>query len=635
MVTKDKIKKEIKKILFDEEPSHSFDIPYSRITSFVYACAIAVTTYLYVNLYDNYPHILKNRQELDKILGYETVLDNEIRNAIINNENLPEEYKEAALELLEEELRNHPNSDLRIFYENIKDMMLEEIEPKEFKKLYPGIAGFYDFMTNTIHTTTDATRETKLHELRHSFDHFKIRVNGRNYIVTTAKGDFLDEAMTNKQISELTKVNTYRIEGRILEYFMTFTNYTYEDYQKTGINTLIEKLKEKYPEVKVNDLIRELDKMCDSDKKNITTTYLSEKREVLYELFKICLAEIKNCTEETKYNPFIEFSKLLVDEGNTDLLMEYLSLYNEELITLGYKPINKEELHTIYKPYQDCIYLAYQPGVIIPIKVEDNKGINLDTKKEIDYREFQYVEIPYLEYMIKSCALKYPNEVGTPRFWIHLNEEYHLISPVLYELIPIYYNNTLITYNYISNLTLKISVDDIGNISYALFNSKNELLFQIGELNIENISVIPLKEYMDLYIDKNRLDLEDILNDNYLLEAFKRKSIRYNFDYKDGQFVIRDNYFIVFSENPSKRYYMKHCAIITTEENNLMLVMGDGYEIPLESKTDEGVYFDLKTVLKSLGIFNEEQIEYCYSKEKLKNLCEIYIYNLNHGTRAR
>ncbi len=80
-------------------------------------------------------------KELDAYIGELDVTKEMVIEAINKNDNLNVRYKRIALTLVDKLVEKFPNINLRIFYENIKDMKVLEYTREEFNEIYPDARG--------------------------------------------------------------------------------------------------------------------------------------------------------------------------------------------------------------------------------------------------------------------------------------------------------------------------------------------------------------------------------------------------------------------------------------------------------------------------------------------------------------
>lgn len=270
--------------------------------------------------------LIKNTDELDSVLGYKSVSTEEIINAINANNKMDEFHKKCAIDLANFIKNKYPDTDARIFYENMKDVSVVETAKYLMGK---SIAGTYDSLDNIVTLRTDYkdTREVVIHEFAHSYHHWVENTVLSPKCRVEPAGNFLDEAMTNKTIDGLVKTHTYRQEGRVLDYFLSCIDYDYYDYEQEGISKLIILLKEKYDNVDIDYIINVMDTIMDTNYNIDENIRIEDNQELLDEMFKICISNMDE-NSLSIYQPLIDFLRVIDHNYNPNLLSHYLDEYN-------------------------------------------------------------------------------------------------------------------------------------------------------------------------------------------------------------------------------------------------------------------------------------------------------------------
>lgn len=280
---------------------------------------------------------------LDTYLGTSSVPLEELINVINNNPNIDDIYKENAIKLAKYIHDKYPNTDNRIFYDNMKNLAIEELEDNEENK---HIAGSYNSLTNVIsiknrddteEKSTDSNsfeNEVIIHELSHAYHCWANRGSENPYYRSSNIGHSLDEAMNNKVIEGLfeNSTHTYQREGKLLNYLLTFVSYTYYDYEQGGIDKLYNLLKENYPEVDIDYIFNFSDTMCTASLKQGQYINIEEEPEYLDCLFNLC---IHNINYNNKYESLVNFFKLIDYNNYPDLVTKYTNEYNDILKEKG------------------------------------------------------------------------------------------------------------------------------------------------------------------------------------------------------------------------------------------------------------------------------------------------------------
>lgn len=287
---------------------------------------------LVVNFVDG--SIINHTSELDEILGYKSVSVDEIIDAINANDKIDEYYKNFAINFVKFMKNKYPLTDQRIFYENVKNMLVCVSNDKEMGEY---IAGTYNSVDNVTTIRDDHVNSEQVitHEFAHSYHHWKEDSISFPKYRTDLVGYALDEAMTNKIISGLVNTTTYVREGKVLDYFLSCVEYDYYDYETEGIAKLITLLKEKYSNVDIDYLIDAIDTMKDTEANLGGNIKLEENIHILDQFFMICCSNINESNSDI-YKPFADFLELFDLQEYKDLANEYLTRYNNLLIENGY-----------------------------------------------------------------------------------------------------------------------------------------------------------------------------------------------------------------------------------------------------------------------------------------------------------
>lgn len=295
---------------------------------------------------------------LDNYLGTSSVSEEELIDAINNNPNLSDYVKEHAIMLAKHIKDKYPNTDNRIFYDNIKTLKSEELDDNVTNK---HLAGCYNILSNLIKIKKEYAEsdETLLHELSHVYHHINLSGNVR----TETIGESFNEAMTNKVIkgmilptqdsnNETLYTHTYQREEKILDYLLTLVDYNYYDYEQEGINKLYNLLKSKYPEVDITYIFYFSDTMCQTQNSTGENIKIEESLEFLDCLFDLCTYNIDSI--ENVYQPLINFLQLIDINNYSDVATNYIKQYNNVLKQLGYNQdiLDKDEIYDLINNYK-------------------------------------------------------------------------------------------------------------------------------------------------------------------------------------------------------------------------------------------------------------------------------------------
>ena len=357
-------------------------------------------------------------QKLDKSLGKESIPLDEVIDAINNNDNLNEKYKECAIKLAKFLSMKYPLTDNRIFYYNIKDMRIKKLPDNIF---YKHIAGIYEVDYNIIKIKEkwNNDEEVILHELAHSYHHWCSK-NDLKYR-TTILGSSLDEAMTNKVISGITEATTYQREGKILDYLLTLVNYDYYDYEKGGITKLYNMLKEKYPLTDIDYIFNCSDAMCDTETNTGEKIKIEETPEFLDVMFNLCIESINQ--DSNLYVNILNFLNLIDCKSYSSIAENYINKYNQIL-----KEMNKD--------------------ITIPNDIiKDSKNINKYLANYKNYLFSSEYKYPKNDKSKKEMYEQFNDYLNSNNSFIS-NYDNNILINIFSEMLDLY-NNYLISNGYV------------------------------------------------------------------------------------------------------------------------------------------------------------------------------------------
>jgi hypothetical protein len=199
---------------------------------------------------------------LDKVFDYKTVSVDEIKKAIANNNDIPSSFKGLINEYVDSIAKKYPKIELRIFYENIKDLKVVECDKFGMleKTLNINASGCYVAKENTIYVFED--KEYKkgtwdyqviYHELSHclrtrNFDkdgkHYRLKFAGNKYYNTTTE-EALNSLFTVSLFDYEEKDIAYQLQSNIHSVMIeSMDNYSLEDYANHSYKYYVNKLDE-------------------------------------------------------------------------------------------------------------------------------------------------------------------------------------------------------------------------------------------------------------------------------------------------------------------------------------------------------------------------------------------------------
>lgn len=532
-------------------------------------------------------------QKLDKNLGKESVPLDEVINAINNNDNLDEKYKECAIKLAKYINMKYPLTDNRIFYDNIKNMRIKKL-PDNI--LYKHLAGIYEVDYNTIKIKEkwNSDEEVILHELAHSYHHWHSKNDLVGTYRTTILGSLLDEAMTNKVISGITETTTYQREGKILDYLLTLINYNYYDYEQGGITKLYNMLKEKYPLTDMDYIFNCSDAMCDTEINTGENIKIEETPEFLDAMFNLCIESINQ--DNNLYVNILNFLNLIDCKSYPSIAENYINKYNQVLKDMN---IDITIPNDIIKDSENINkYLANFKNYLFN---SEYKYPNNDKSKKEMYEQFN----DYL-YSNNSFISNYDNNILINIFseMLDLYNNY-LISNgyVKEELITKeqffskfsnYLNITIKGYCVTTNDEIYLIIDIPEN--NKLYNQKTRMpvINQDGKISLININDIVIKDdikcqnqfisyiFNNLVNNKN-YNINELLTNYFQISPFKYQKISLNINGNEIKTDYLKNLNVIIGENIDgtnsfKLIDIKGKTIYETENSSSKFVTLDFYD---------------------------------------------------------
>ena len=547
-----------------------------------------------------------NTADLDEILGYTSVSREEIMEAINNNPNLSEDYKILVRNLVNKYLEVVPNADLRIFYENIKTLKIIEVpEEKVQEVIEENAVGSYNSYENQISLKDEISLETIYHELAHVIESYCKILDNNVMLLRSSENRALNEAMNTKIVELLTSDSSYYYEKAVLNYLLSFVDYTLEDYNKYGIDELINRLKDKYPNIDYDDLTFRINVFSSWGKYLDAGMSLEADKSLLDELFNLALASIN--LDGYVYEPFINFVKLL--NNNQELKDSYFEQYNNYLLSLNYTDIiTLDELNEIGNKYQDFYDVSYYQNELYLTNVYTDEhsneiiqivhGNQIETIDAVD--AFPNVK-SNINKAIRLNYLKYKDIYGTQDFWRKMFEENDLVCEHDYKKISIYLNGSFITEDYVNNLEVMISKDEFGNMVYNLAKKDNpntkEYLYKAN-----------LGDYVNFYNFDDKLELSYVFNDYYLKQAISKGAFP-NVILTNKKIIFLTDYTLYVTDE-DKYYPIDECYLIN--DNGKISIPQLDIEIDRELPSNNPI--NLLEVIKNIESSREDVFLYRYSK---------------------
>lgn len=338
-----------------------------------------------------------DRALIDNYYNNEQITRDDVVAVINNNDNLSDYYKQIAIQVLDLNLELDPEINLRIYYENMKDMrIIVQSWEAISKNNTMNIAGYFTPVGRDIYLCQDFAHNDQhvAHEFTHAV-HNLIDSSGKDILfIHETRGYSLEEAMTNRIISNLWGYEpTYNIQQKLLSFLIdNVDDFNYHIYNEKGIMGLINELRDKYPNIDIDYIVDYIDTFTTTDYKiGNTQTQPLEDFEFVDELFNIA---VNNIDKDDVYLSFETFIKLFDNNIDANMYSKYQNMYLDKLKEL--KLINDNQFEMIKSFNSICFfdgklyfgdnvnnsYYDYDNGCFIQIGL-DKHAIFLDLSAKI------------------------------------------------------------------------------------------------------------------------------------------------------------------------------------------------------------------------------------------------------------
>lgn len=615
--------------------------------------------------YSYFENISKINELVD--YSYSDINKEDVIKAIERNPYIDDIYKEYAKIILEYMTNKYPKIDLRIFYENMLALDIEIVDSFEDEIA----VGTFTSSDDTIRLLKgyEYNSKTIIHELLHSFYSFfgidketgayYIRYDDNNSIYNEALIESLACSIVNSinkyQVDTFDSYSLYQSE---LNYLLSLTDFDYYSVFKYGTSTLIDIVKEKYPNVDIDFISKNTYDLYEKSKiENISN---DELRILLNENFKLCLYSIKDSKNDL-YESFINFCKIIDLQYNKELYEEYFNRYNSYLIKNGMNTINIDELDK---------RISYEKMIIRKF----NEGLNNIDKinSEHIYEEF-YKILDDIHVSINAKLTGMLLEIYNDYLFCHGYTSDEVVNSKTFNKFMLDYNNIKgfigvkndKVYPFISNNSRtytilnedgSISDIDINNVMY-FYNNVNWIDIFMKYSNKEKLEYTDLNEIMNnlvpevLYNDVPILINGNLIgnyniNDlavNYYLDSnnnikykvttlygdilYSEDNLDYSCSWLPFRSFIKYNCFNtnsvelsnLLNDNYIKDYILNHGSVY--DEDNML------YDSFIYNKANDKLSYFPRYTLKVIDKDNQEH-KFDFNNIKLINYCDDKIFAL-------
>ena len=312
-------------------------VPFALTTRIIIGDNPDVYNNVAIKIESLYKDTICDRSKIDLFYNNETITRDDVVNAINNNDNLDDYYKQIAIQVLDLNLELDPDINLRIYYQNMKEMNIY-VKPWEVISEHNTInhVGIFKPASRSVHLLDNCALDDAVvaHEFTHAMHDLIDTSRNEVLYINETTGYSLEEAMTNRIIANKWGHQfSYNIQQKMLTFLIdNVDEFNYHIYNENGAIGLINELKQKYPDVDIDYLIDYMDTYTTTDYKignNQKIPY--EDKEFIDELFEIT---IRNIDKDDIYRSYETFKNTF---KNYDIdYEEYLEKYNNELIKQGF-----------------------------------------------------------------------------------------------------------------------------------------------------------------------------------------------------------------------------------------------------------------------------------------------------------
>lgn len=242
--------------------SQSIEIQEDDINDFCEKMSLSDDTELELydaNEYSRYIRIYDTKY-LDTVLNYQSVSLSQINEVVDQNNNIPNNYKELIKEFANRNIRNHPDVDIRVFYENLKTLEIVECDKDDLvvQCLSFDASGCYKVSENKIYVLKnniyeEGTWEFQViyHELCHMMRNANWQTEDKEIRVRSSD-QVANEIITDEALNSLYAVSLLNYEEDDIAYQLQsnyfrimidcLDNYTISDYMKHSTSYLAQQL---------------------------------------------------------------------------------------------------------------------------------------------------------------------------------------------------------------------------------------------------------------------------------------------------------------------------------------------------------------------------------------------------------
>lgn len=509
---------------------------------------------------------INSLDEFNEIFKIPPVSIEDITSAIENNNNLDAQFKKLSHDIATAIYENEPTADLRIYYSNIQTLETEVMSEEAYQEKFQDHSqARYEIKENKIYYKIGSSETDFIHELSHTTYWFYREIDGKIYYRIDDYTYALNEAFNNKIVEYVIPPNSYKNIGFVLEYLFAFVDYDFNSYNSEGPIYLLNDLKEKYPDI-----------------------------DVFY---------INDCLNAMKNN-IIREGKIVKIEDSEDLVAT--------LMTLGNKKISESGLDTEISLYDEIKGFIWDGENFYPY-IEQNgfeaTVIEDGAKKEKSFFAYMNFKVDsnsltLLKLLLRNEYIKNPDIVIDSNFWNRYAVENNFINPEQVFKTTLFLDGESLAEERLTRLRIQVGELETGEIGFIISSYSPEKIIYQSSGNLKNISnYVFFTDYYSVDMSNiEKLELESILNEEYLKQIMKQKELFKNLFITEGNIEIEPllNLYITDESGVEKYFYLNRYYF-----------------------DEENIY--LKEILQYYGLLEPSKTEYYYTTQEIDELLNSYV----------
>ncbi|MBE6154985.1 MAG: hypothetical protein E7163_05420 [Firmicutes bacterium] len=327
---------------------------------------------------------------------------------------------------------------------------------------------------------------------------------------------------------------------------------------------------------------------------------------------------------------------IIPDENKCYKLLEELAFYHNDNTNRYEWNYNADEI--LINQYLNDYYVAkYGKGI------EDNIFLNY-ILGNVDYLDLckKYNVVPaetiFEQYIVRPPyfinprrnnnenyigILHYVEEVGN--VFEHFSIDYEVEPKIEIDTVKIYNNGNFIIECGFNSINVSVGLNNQNKIGYILKDNNNNIIYE-SDSNLRYITnSIALCEYIfPDFQNSDNLELNDYLNEDYLIKYTNLTRGFTNLIVENDMIRLEPNYVIEIKNDLERGQYtnnLNECYVVNIEGKLSIFPLFINLNIDYDVKG----MISLNTILKHYNIINEEKLNYSFTIEELREICNNYI----------